>query len=268
MLQLFDEEAMLKRLLVTAVAMGIAGVASAADVEIAPEIPARPAFSWTGCYIGGFAGGAWVNTPRSAETSNYVYTSSPYNNYAYEFDNGFMGGGTLGCNWQPVGTPWVLGVEGEAGYLTKIDGTLNSTTFANSAENGNGYGMLTARLGYALVGTLFYLKGGAAYIDESFTIARPTSTAAQLPAYVSTTSQIKGQWTIGGGFELSIFGNLILKAEYMFIGVENDSPCVVVASASGSIVPGTYCPGVHVNGISIGKVGLNYLFNGWPTFPW
>jgi hypothetical protein len=53
----------------------------------------------------------------------------------------------------------------------------------------------------------------------------------------------------------------------MFIGVENDSPCVVVSAGGGS-VPGTYCPGVQVNGISTGKVGLNYLFNGWPTFPW
>jgi outer membrane immunogenic protein len=104
-LRLFDEEAMLKRLLVTAVALGIAGASSAADVEVAPEIPARPTFSWTGCYIGGFAGGAWVNTSRSAQTSNYVNTSSPYNIYAHEFDNGLIGGGTLGCNWQPSGAP-------------------------------------------------------------------------------------------------------------------------------------------------------------------
>jgi hypothetical protein len=26
-------------------------------------------------------------------------------------------GGTGGCNWQPVGSPFVLGIEGEAGYL-------------------------------------------------------------------------------------------------------------------------------------------------------
>jgi outer membrane immunogenic protein len=252
---------MLKRLFAAAAALAIAGAASAADVEVAPEIPARPAFSWTGCYIGGFAGGAWVNTTRSA---NYVYT--PYTTNTYSFDNGFIGGGTLGCNWQPLGIPWVLSLEGEAGYLTKIEGDLNGTTFAKSAENGNGYGMLTARLGYAVASTLFYLKGGGAYLDESFTFAQPTTTAVQLPAYVST-SQSKGHWTIGGGFEMSIFGNLILKAEYMFIGVKNDSPCVIVLG-DGSIAPGTYCTGLHVNGISTGKVGLNYLFNGWPTFPW
>jgi outer membrane immunogenic protein len=250
---------MLKRLLATAAALGIGGAASAADV--APEIPVRPAFSWTGCYIGGFAGGAWVNSARS---TNYVYTSSSVN--AYSFDNGFIGGGTLGCNWQPVGTPWVLGLEGEAGYLTKIDGELNGTTFANSTTNGNVYGMLAARLGYSVGSTLFYLKGGAAYVDGSFTFAQPTSAAAQLPVYVPTTNQSKGHWTVGGGFEMAILGNLILKAEYMFIGVENDSPCVIVSS--GGIAPGTYCPGVHVNGISTGKVGLNYLFTGWPTFSW
>ena len=36
-------------------------------------------------------------------------------------DSSFIGGGTVGCNWQPVGSPWVLGIEGEAGYM-KLEG--------------------------------------------------------------------------------------------------------------------------------------------------
>ena len=28
----------------------------------------------------------------------------------------------MGCNWQPVGSPFVLGVEGEAGYM-KLEGS-------------------------------------------------------------------------------------------------------------------------------------------------
>jgi outer membrane immunogenic protein len=252
---------MLKRLFAAAAALGIACAASAADAQVAPEIPARAEFNWTGCYVGGFAGGAFVNTARS---SDYVYT--PYGTNTYSFDNGFIGGGTLGCNWQPLGAPWVLGLEGEAGYLTRIEGDLDGTTFAKSADNGNAYGLLTARVGYAIANTLFYVKGGAAYVDGSFTFAQPASTSVQAPTYVST-SGAKGHWTIGGGFELPILGNLILKAEYMFIDVKNDSPCVIVAS-NGSNAPGSYCTGVYVNGISTGKIGLNYLFNGWPAFPW
>jgi hypothetical protein len=33
-----------------------------------------------------------------------------------------IGGGTLGCNWQPVGSPFVLGIEGEVGYM-KLEGS-------------------------------------------------------------------------------------------------------------------------------------------------
>jgi outer membrane immunogenic protein len=37
-------------------------------------------------------------------------------------DDNFIGGGTLGCNWQPYGSPFVFGIEGEGGYM-KIEGS-------------------------------------------------------------------------------------------------------------------------------------------------
>src|SRR5262245_12187844 len=78
-------------------------------------------------------------------------------------------GGTGGCNWQPVGSPFVLGIEGEAGYL-KLDGSgfdpLRSPTFnaitpdvLGTAKIGEWYGMITGRVGYAWDRTLFYVKG-------------------------------------------------------------------------------------------------------------
>ena len=84
-------------------------------------------------------------------------------------------GGTGGCNWQPVGSPFVLGIEGEAGYL-KLDGsgfdplrspTLNAITpdVLGTAKTGDWYGMITVRLGYAWDRTLFYVKGGAAFVQ-------------------------------------------------------------------------------------------------------
>jgi outer membrane immunogenic protein len=90
-------------------------------------------------------------------------------------DSSFIGGGTLGCNWQPVGSPFVLGIEGEAGYM-KLEGaafdplrspTLRAATpdvFA-TGKVGDWYGMITGRLGYAWDRTLFYVKGGAAFVQ-------------------------------------------------------------------------------------------------------
>ena len=65
----------------------------------------------------------------------------------------------VGCNWQPVGSPFVLGIEGEASYM-KLQGSafdpLRSPTLAAATPDvlgngkiGNWYGMITGRVGYA-----------------------------------------------------------------------------------------------------------------------
>ena len=59
---------MKRLLLATTAAVAIIGTASAADIgyrgpppPVAPVVPAILPFSWTGCYLGGFLGGAWTN---------------------------------------------------------------------------------------------------------------------------------------------------------------------------------------------------------------
>jgi outer membrane immunogenic protein len=84
----------------------------------------------------------------------------------------------LGCNYQQVGSPFVFGIEGEAGYM-KLEGSafdplINSTLpvttvratpdVLGSAKIGDWYGMITGRVGYAWDGTLIYIKGGAAFV--------------------------------------------------------------------------------------------------------
>jgi outer membrane immunogenic protein len=40
--------------------LAVAGSASAADLRLPMRAPPlAPAFSWTGCYLGGYVGGAW-----------------------------------------------------------------------------------------------------------------------------------------------------------------------------------------------------------------
>ena len=79
--------------------------------------PPPVAYSWTGCYLGGYAGGAWQgsngaeftdlgNTTRHSfsggvSASNIV----PSHSWSDDLGSSFIGGGTLGCNWQPVGSP-------------------------------------------------------------------------------------------------------------------------------------------------------------------
>ena len=255
-------------LLATAAAVAIVSTASAADLRprpVAPVLP--PPFSWTGCYLGGFVGGAWVDdiTVTNAYGQAIVL---PANSWSYGLDSSFIGGGTLGCNWQPIGTPWVFGIEGEVGYID-LSGSASvpfgpNVIFA-SANIGNTYGMVTGRLGYAVDRVLFYVKGGAAFVEESVTVSHPALVGIT-PAFVATASNNDARWTIGGGIEWALGNNWTLKGEYMFIGSDNNSPCAFNPGVVGGLPPGNYCWNHSgFDGISTFKVGLNYLFGGgWP----
>ena len=108
---------MKKVLLATAAVLGFVGAASAADLRPLPARPVVvPVFNWTSCYIGGYVGGAWgAENVRVLDVNGYNFF--PSDAWSYDTKSSFLGGGTLGCNWQPIGSPFVLGIEGELGYL-------------------------------------------------------------------------------------------------------------------------------------------------------
>jgi outer membrane immunogenic protein len=162
-------------------ALAAIGSAAAADLKMplkAPP-PIAPAFSWTGCYVGGYVGGA------RSESGGAVFTDQgqnglgaagsianpPFLSYAggavaarlvpaHSWSTGsnssVIGGGTLGCNWQSVGSPFVFGVEGEAGYMRLSGRAFDPSTLVStqrtldvlgSAKVGDWYGMMTGRVG-------------------------------------------------------------------------------------------------------------------------
>src|SRR3954453_15140585 len=107
---------MKKALLAAIAAISIAPAAFAADMRPpvlkAPPAPPMTVFSWTGCYIGAYGGGAWggsidTNDPRSQggafpAGTFYNGAANAGNGGAYSYDLGSsaIAGGTLGCNWQ------------------------------------------------------------------------------------------------------------------------------------------------------------------------
>src|SRR6266850_6109432 len=126
-----------------AAALAAIGSAAAADMPVKRPLsapPMVPAFSWTGCYVGGYAGGAWngsngatftdqgqnglgaagsIATPPFLSYAGGAVAARlvPPHSWSADLGSSFIGGGTLGCNWQPVNSPFVLGLEGEAGYM-------------------------------------------------------------------------------------------------------------------------------------------------------
>jgi opacity protein-like surface antigen len=82
-----------------------------------------PYWSWTRLYAGAHVGAGSVSTQFADPFGVSVFgdtTRSP----------GFLGGGQIGFDWQPLNSPWVLGVEADASALGG-DGT--ATCFAVSA---------------------------------------------------------------------------------------------------------------------------------------
>lgn len=250
---------MKKILLATVAAIGFAGAASAADLAVRAAPVYAPVFNWSGCYIGGYVGGAWTaENVKVLDVNGYNFLPLDY--WSYDTDSSFIGGGTLGCNWQPVGSPFVIGLEGEVGAIN-IKGTgydpydpflsINSTT-----KIGDWYGMITGRLGYAWDRVLVYAKGGVAFLDVETTVTDPIVN----PGFIATNKESVATWTIGAGLEYAFNWNWSLKAEYMFIGLDNYNACGFDAAGVGSFGVGSYCWNHDVEGIHTAKVGLNYRF--------
>jgi outer membrane immunogenic protein len=242
----------------------IAGPAVAADLGSRPFY--KPAFTWTGCYIGGFAGGASgagvnANELSSPSAGFYNVTGTPY---SYRTDASAIAGGTVGCNWQPAGTQWVLGVEGEAGYLHSKGSVPdpNSAPFAfdttDSTKIGDWYGVVAGRLGYAVGPWLIYAKGGAAFTHVSSSII-DTSTAPPGIAVINATgSSSPVSAAAGGGLEYALTDHWTVKGEYLWLGI---NPSFSVCGVGVGISTANYCSGHTVgNGMSTGKLGVNYKF--------
>lgn len=284
-------------------AVAMADVAAAADLPMMPlkAPPMPPAFSWTGCYLGGYLGGAWnggsgatftdqgqnggagpigatFNPPFLSYSGGAVAARLvPPHSWSDDLGSSFSGGGTLGCNWQPMGSPFVLGVEGEFGSLRlsgqsfdprTVISTQTVTDVLGSATIGDWYGMVTGRLGYTIWDrTIVYVKGGAAFVPtRGSVIDSCQNTAAGCGNWLISTagSNTATTWTIGGGLEWAFTQNWSLKGEYMFIGLGDNSgfqTCGSVTTPAGTTLGGgPFCFNNSFGGIHTAKIGLNYRF--------
>src|SRR5262249_32745281 len=96
---------------VALIALGTS-VAGAADLPVkAPPAPVYvpPAFSWTGCYIGGNLGGAWAHSDWHESRFGLDWGNTS--------DGRFIGGGQIGCNYQFGNPGFVIGVEGDFDWV-------------------------------------------------------------------------------------------------------------------------------------------------------
>jgi outer membrane immunogenic protein len=230
--------------------------AQAADMPTkAPVYKAPVIFNWTGFYVGGYVGGAWGQDPGVTDVNGW---NAAGRTWSYGRGSSFIGGGTIGYNWQPVGTPWVFGLEGELGYLhlsgSRADPLSPGLDTVADSKVGDWYGVVAGRLGYAWDRTLLYAKGGVAFVNESASVVDACNTGACGVGLVDTSTGNKTQttWTVGGGVEYAFTRNWSVKGEYLYLGLNNTLRSCNTA--------GTVCFDTDMRGVHTAKFGVNYRF--------
>lgn len=255
------------RAFVRVAAAGIAtiGAAHAADLAVKAPVskPAPIAYTWTGCYVGVNAGGAWARSQGSMRFNDNTGLNRQAVEAAEGFTfepSGFTGGGQLGCNYQTGN--FVFGLEGDVDYL----GLRSSRTVTAPFPGGGTFTITDStstdwmatvrpRVGYAINNWLFYATGGLAVTQLRFNTTYADVFGTSENASLSDT---RYGWTAGAGVEVAIGGGpWSAKFEYLHADFGT-------ASVTGTFVGVANTFGAHSVDLKtdIVRAGLNYRFGG------
>ncbi len=278
---------MRKTSLLAGVTLLLAGPAVAADlakpVYKAPPMVA-PAFSWTGCYIGADAGGAWGRQSAGTTTSGLpnavnigtvaapVIVGAAQADTAGDFSNGssVIGGPYAGCNYQfmsGVLSNWVLGAEADFNW-TSISGSFAAPNIipgvgqvpggvAMSADT-HWAASVRARLGYAVMpNVLVYGTGGDAWKRTDYSGTDTFNTGGSV---ATAFGQSQTGWVAGGGVEWAPWSNnWILRLEYLHYQFGGVSSTVTGRNA---LTRDPFATTFNFDGLKLDTVraGLSYKF--------
>ena len=243
----------MKRLAIAA-ALSACAASAALAADMAPPIakapPPPPVYNWSGFYIGGNLGAGWSNV---SVTDTFVGDT-----FAHTSNAQFVGGGQVGANYQFLGGA-VIGIEADFDWLPNTNNTITGVTPGgvpiSVAINNRWLTTVTGRLGYAWDRVLVYAKGGGAWVGAS-----NPSIAVGGVAFAPGTSSSNTGWTAGFGVEWAFAGTWSVRAEYDFVGLNNQSfvvPGAIVPALAGDVIS------THDRDLQMFTVGLNYKFGPW-----
>jgi outer membrane immunogenic protein len=250
------------------------------SASFADSTTSKSTYDWTGVYVGGFIGGASsANTTTSGPIIDGE-TVFPDKSYSYDTSASFIGGGTVGYNWQIGKTPFLVGLEGEYGYLDMSGSKAGpnnpapeylSATHSTNVGGSYGYGLVGGRVGYALDKSLFYVKSGAVFTSTQtnfdFNIDNtPEPSINGINGHSSTKNNSVG-FAIGGGIEqalpsewFTLANHLSVKAEYLYLGINRTQ----ISTGNINLPDGYPIVGLStsdsISGIHTAKIGVNYKF--------
>jgi len=240
-----------KLLLGTTCAVGLSSV-PAWPADLPRPLPVKapaiaPAYVWTGCYVGGSAGGGWGH--KEFVDTDFIDPASP----AKANTSGALAGGQVGCNYQ-FASHWLVGIEG-SGSWANISGS-SDPFFEGKAvfkAKTDWIASTRGRLGYAVDNWLFYASGGAAWAGDRYQMP---GTFAGTP-FNFTGSETRSGWTIGGGIEWGFWRNWTARLEYAHYDFGTRS-VVLVGPALGPL--NGLDPSSIKQRIDTVTLGINYRF--------
>jgi outer membrane immunogenic protein len=254
-----------KKFLLATVAFGVLTLpVMAADLPPAPApyyaAPiAVPIFTWTGCYIGGTVGGVWGNSTDAWGPNPAGFPSPGPLTFSTSFhSSGVTGGVEGGCNYQV--NPWfVFGVEGDW-QATSLSKTFTGTAVTPAGSlpftqtfSSHWLSTVRARAGYSAGPWLFYVTGGAAFANVSYTDSLTLLTANTVNSSQSTTAS---GWTVGAGVEWALAFNWTVRAEYLYVDLPGTTYTSVNPAVPLSFVTATHSD-LHENII---RAAVSYKF--------
>jgi outer membrane immunogenic protein len=176
-----------------------------------------PRYLWTGLYAGLHAG--------YGSADGYLW--APGGVYGSPETDGFIGGGTLGYNFQSGQVVWGLETDFSFAYINGSDGPTRASM--------DWLWTLRGRVGLDMNGWMPYITGGFAMADVS----------ASDPG--GSGSDTVSGWTVGGGLEVKLDRAWSLKAEYLYVDVGESFSIDAPNRAS-------------IEDLHIVRAGINYKF--------
>jgi outer membrane immunogenic protein len=222
---------------------------------------AQPLPHFAGSYIGAAIGFA----SKKVEVDNLTLGTS-----FSDQENAFTFGGYAGYNWLCVG-PFLLGAEADINYIggtpTALDiefgpTGLNETTRLKSSIDW--FGTLRGRAGYVFQDNfLIYATGGLAYarVNHNFhdNCVGCGNAPVNLGVLAQSDSGMQIGWTAGGGGELAMGTNWLLRGEALFVDLGSDTNSYIVRAPIGT----ANALAKWTDEFWIGRLGVAYQFD-WP----
>jgi outer membrane immunogenic protein len=243
----------MKRVLFTAVTLGMLGALSPALAADLPYAKAPQAiasvYDWTGVYVGVFGGGGFGNHNVNNGTG-----TTPFANFTANYSSqGALGGGEVGYNWQSGN--YLVGIEGDL-FWSGIKGNDASQVFNGAfpinsvdADNLRWGGTLRVRGGFTVDRWLMFFTGGYAFGDIQHTNTDPVNGVDRFTVHANGL-------TAGGGIAYAITNNILTKIEYRYYNFN------AYTRTGNPLTPNGQLPYSTDSTYSVVTIGLDFKFGG------